>query len=86
MHKGFIDMASELKADRASSALSVSIGQRVTLGDSEAEFVVVNVDHQTGRLELLRLKPGRIEAGIPVSNVRKIVETGLHLVDNSGEN
>ncbi|UWZ85649.1 hypothetical protein [Occallatibacter riparius] len=79
-------MASELKAERANSALSVSVGQRVTVGDSETEFVVVNVDHETGRLELLRLKPGRIEADIPVSNVRRIVESGLHLVDNSEEN
>jgi hypothetical protein len=79
-------MASELKAVRASSSLSVFVGQRVTVGDSDAEFVVVDVDHETGRLGLLRLKPGRIEAGIPVSSVRKIVETGLHLVENSEEN
>jgi hypothetical protein len=79
-------MASELKAEKASSALSVFVGQRVTVGDSATEFVVVNVDHETERLELLRLKPGRIDAGIPVSNVRKIVETGLLLVDNSEEN
>jgi hypothetical protein len=79
-------MASELKADRATSALSVSVGQRVNVGDSDTEFVVVNVDHETGRLELLRLKPGRIASCIPVSNVRKIVETGLHLVDNSEDN
>lgn len=51
--------------------MSVAVGERVTVGDSETEYVVVNVDHATGRLELLRLKPGRIEGDIPVSAVRK---------------
>ena len=79
-------MASELKANRVTSAPSVSVGQRVTVGDSEAEFVVVDVEHETGRLELLRLKPGRFDAEIPVSNVRRMVESGLHLVENGEEN
>jgi hypothetical protein len=64
-------MDSEIKAARAGSASSVSVGERVTVGDLATEYVVVSVDHATGRLELLRLSPGRIESDVPVSSVTK---------------
>jgi hypothetical protein len=64
-------MGSELKASRATAPLSVSIGERVTIGELGAEFVVVSVDHATGRLELLRLNPGRIESDVPLAAVRR---------------
>ena len=60
-------MGSEVKSSRAGSALSVAVGERVTVGESDTEFLAVNVDHATGRLELLRLNPGRIESDIPAS-------------------
>lgn len=75
-------MGSELKASRLSADASVSVGERVTLGDSNCEYVVVSVDHATGRLELLRLKPGRIEKEVPISLVHKKVGTGLQLDSN----
>jgi hypothetical protein len=65
------DMASEVKTSRVGAVASVSIGERVTLGDSDTEYVVVSVDHATGRLELLRLRPGGIESDVPASAVRK---------------
>ena len=71
-------MGSELRSSRAGTARPVLVGERVTLADSETEYVVVNVDHATGRLELLRLNPGRIEGDVPISAVRKRTEPGLH--------
>jgi len=55
------------------------VGERVTVGESGTEYVVVSVDHATGRLELLRLNPGRIESDIPASEVRKKIERGPRL-------
>jgi hypothetical protein len=72
-------MGSEVKSNRVADARSVSVGERVTLADSETEYVVVNVDHATGRLELLRLNPGRIEGDIPISAVRKRTDSGPRL-------
>jgi hypothetical protein len=72
-------MGSEVKSNRVADARSVSVGERVTLADSETEYVVVNVDHATGRLELLRLNPGRIEGDIPISAVRKTTDSGPRL-------
>lgn len=71
-------MDSELKSSGAGMGVSIAVGERVTLADSEAEYVVVNVDHARGRLELLRLKPGRIEGDIPVSSVRKRSQAAPH--------
>jgi hypothetical protein len=73
-------MGSEVKSNRAADARPVSVGERVTLADSETEYVVVNVDHATGRLELLRLNPGRIEGDIPLSAVRKRTDPVPRLV------
>jgi hypothetical protein len=72
-------MGSEVKSNRVADARSVSVGERVTLADSETEYVVVNVDHATGQLELLRLNPGRIEGDIPISAVRKRTDSGPRL-------
>jgi len=73
------EMGSEVRSSRVGSGVSVSVGERVTVGDSDTEYVVVSVDHATGRLELLCLKPGRIEGEVPVSSVRKTGENGPHL-------
>jgi hypothetical protein len=75
-------MASELKPSRAGSTVSISVGERVTVGESGTEFVVVSVDHATGRLELLRMNPGRIESNIPSANVQRKSQTGPHPVSN----
>lgn len=69
-----------MKADRPSPAVPVSVGERVTLGDAAVEYVVVSVDDATGTLELLRLKPGRIESNVPMSAVQKKARTGPRLV------
>jgi hypothetical protein len=69
-------MGSEVKSSRAGSALSVAVGERVTVGESGTEYVVVSVDHATGRLELLRLKPGRIESNVLPSEVRRMIPGG----------
>jgi hypothetical protein len=50
------------------------------VGDAAAEYVVITVDHATGRLELLRLNPTRIENEIPVSKVRRKNQGGPRLV------
>jgi hypothetical protein len=44
------------------------------LEGSDAEYVVLSVDHAAGRMELLRLNTGRIESDVPVSSVRKKLE------------
>lgn len=75
-------MGSEIKQGAGKSIFdaNIAVGERVTLDDPETEYVVVKVDHAIGRVELLRLKPGRIERDIPLSTVRKKVETGPRLV------
>jgi len=56
------------------------IGQRVQLEGCENEFIVVNVDDQTGRLELLQLRPtGRIE-NVPIHAIRPRTDGGPQLV------
>jgi len=72
-------MASEVKSSRAGSAVSVAVGERVTLGDAAAEYVVISVDHATGRLELLRLNPTRIETEIAASDVHRKIQSGPRL-------
>jgi hypothetical protein len=69
-------MASEVKSSRVGSAVSVAVGERVTVGDAAAEYVLISVDHATGRLELLRLNPTRIESEIPASEVRRTNQGG----------
>lgn len=64
-------MDSELKSNRAGVAVPVSVGERVTIADSATEYIVVSVDHRTGKLELLRLNPGRIESELWRNVVRK---------------
>ena len=73
-------MGSEIKASRSDSAPSVSVGERVTVGDLATEYVVVTVDHATESLELVRLDPGRIESNVPVSSVTKRGPPGPRLV------
>jgi hypothetical protein len=73
-------LGSELKSTLSGGAAALSVGERVTLDDPNTEYVVIDVDHATGRVELLRLKPGRIESDIPVASVRKRSETGPYLV------
>jgi hypothetical protein len=63
----------------AAEASSFQIGQRVQVQGSEAQYVVVSVEREAGRLGLLRLSPARIEADVPVALVR-LSENGLHLV------
>lgn len=77
---GLKDMASELKAEGAGASVAVSVGERVTVGDYGAEYVVIDVDHATGRLELLHLKPGPIERNIPLTAVQKSATDGSQLV------
>ena len=64
-------MDSEVKSSRAGVAVPVSVGERVTIADSATEYIVVSVDHRTGKLELLRLNPGRIESELWMNVVRK---------------
>jgi hypothetical protein len=78
-------MASELRSKRAGLGVSVSIGERVMMEGREGEFVVVDVDHANGRIELLQLKPARIESG-PASSVRAKSEPEPHMVASEPDN
>lgn len=52
--------------------VAITVGERVTLdGDPNTEYVVISVNQTTGRAELLRLNPGRIEHDISLSLVRR---------------
>jgi hypothetical protein len=69
-------VGSETKSARPGSGKTVSVGERVTIEGSDSEYVVLSVDHATGRMELLRLNSGRIESDVPVSRVLKKLEAG----------
>ncbi len=69
-------MGSETKSTRTGSGKTVSVGERVTIEGSDFEYVVLSVDHATGRMELLRLNTGRIESDVPVSRVLTKLEAG----------
>ena len=62
-------MVSELRAEVVAPSACVSVGERVVFNGSGAEFVVIGVDDQNGRVELLRTKPGRTEREFPISLV-----------------
>jgi hypothetical protein len=64
-------VVSELHSTGPVSAKIVSVGERVMIEGSDAEYVVLSVNHETGRMELLRLNTGRIEQDVPVSRVQK---------------
>ncbi len=78
-------MGSEVKSSRAGSALWVAMGERVTVGESGTEYVVVGVDHAPGRRELLRLNPARNEMDVPASAMRKKSQSGPRLVPKGGD-
>jgi hypothetical protein len=67
----------ETKSARPVSAKTVSVGERVAIEGSDSEYVVLSVDHATGRMELLRLHTGRIESDVPVAKILKKLETGM---------
>jgi len=69
-------VGSETKSARPGTGKTVSVGERVTIEGSESEYVVLSVDHATGRMELLRLHSGRIESDVPVSKVLTKLEAG----------
>jgi hypothetical protein len=69
-------VGSEAKSTRPGSGQAVSVGERVIIEGSDSEYVVLSVDHAAGRMELLRLNTGRIEADIPVSKVQRRLEPG----------
>lgn len=72
--------ASSSRAAERLADTAYRIGQRVQLDGCDNEYIVVNVDHQTGRLELLQLRPtGRIE-NVPIHAIRPRTESGPHLV------
>jgi hypothetical protein len=71
-------MGSEVKSSRSGSGETVSVGERISIQGADSEYVVIDVDHATGRMELLRLKPEGIESGGLVSSLRARSEPGPH--------
>ena len=73
-------MGSEFHSSGPVAAKNVSVGERVVIEGSDAEFVVLSVNREAGRMELQRLNTRRIESDVPVSKVRKKLETGTRRV------
>jgi hypothetical protein len=51
----------------------------------EGEFVVVNVDDEAGRVELLQLKPGHIERNIPITSIKRHAGRGPDALPRSND-
>jgi hypothetical protein len=83
---GFKVAKSVSRSNEPELLLPVKIGECVQVAGCEGEFVVVDVDHDKGRVELLHLKPGKIESGIPVSRIsRAHPPSGPHLVPTAAD-
>lgn len=72
-------MASQFKA-RAKAGADVAVGEPVVVEGCEGQYVVLGVDPQRGRVELVKLKPGHIEIDIPSATVRRACAPGSYVV------